>query len=144
VLAAEWSVVVTDEGTVLAADGPHPSGGWLAAYLEGSRQAARLVPAEGGNGSDDVAWAPLPAAGTAFVVGRSGTPFRARERRQIAALARIVDARFRDVARARSRLRHPSVTRPGGPAAAAGEAPAPAPQLLAQVRALSTARSHRA
>jgi hypothetical protein len=123
-------VVVTPSGVVVAGDGPHPTGKWLAAYLEGSRQAARLVPPEGGNGSDDVAWAPLPAAGTAFVVGRSGTPFRARERRQIAALARIVDARFRGLARDRSRLRHPSLSR--------------SPQPLAQVRALSTARSQRA
>jgi hypothetical protein len=60
-------------------------------------------------GPDDVAWAPLPAAGLALVAGRIGTPFRARERRQVCALARIVDTRFRELRGLRFRQIHPSV-----------------------------------
>ena len=41
----------------------------------------------------------LPAAGLALVLGATGPPFRARERRQAAALARIVDTRFRELTR---------------------------------------------
>lgn len=130
-LGAEWAVVVDVEaGAVLAREGEPPAVAWLRAYLQGSSMSAR---AASENGSEDVAWAPLPGAGTAFAVGRGGMPFRARERRQVAALARITDARFRELSRARSRREHPSaVTADDG---AHG---------VAQVRALSTARSQRA
>ena len=48
---------------------------------------------------DDITWAPMYAADAALVLGRDGGEFRARERRQVAALARIVDARFADLRR---------------------------------------------
>jgi hypothetical protein len=67
--------------------------------------------ADGDSGPADVAWAPLPSAGLALVLGRNGQAFRARERRQAAALARIVDTRFRELRAMRSRLAHPSVSR---------------------------------
>jgi len=38
------------------------------------------------------------------VLGREGMPYRARERRQVAALARVVDTRLREL----RRTRHPS------------------------------------
>jgi hypothetical protein len=47
----------------------------------------------------------------ALVLGRAGTPFRARERRQAAALARIVDSRFRELVVAAARRLHPSTVR---------------------------------
>jgi hypothetical protein len=53
-------------------------------------------------------WAPLPASGLALVLGRDDMPYRARERRQVAALARVVDTRLRELARVRSRAGHPS------------------------------------
>jgi hypothetical protein len=42
-------------------------------------------------------------------MGRDGHAFRARERRSAAALARIVDTRFREVTAHAARLNHPSV-----------------------------------
>ncbi|MDP9070139.1 MAG: hypothetical protein M3N68_02395, partial [Actinomycetota bacterium] len=50
--------------------------------------------AAGECGPDDVAWAALPTPDLALVLGRRGRPFRARERRQLAALARIADCRW--------------------------------------------------
>ena len=100
-----WAAVVDLEaGTVLAADGEAPPAAWLAAFVEGSR-AANGPGSEGRDGGpDDVVWAPLPASGCAVVVGRSGSGFRARERRQVCALARIVDSRIVDC----TRRAHPS------------------------------------
>ena len=56
----------------------------------------------------DTVWAPLPGAELAVVMGRTTSPFRARERRQAAALARIVDTRFRELTARTSKLAHPS------------------------------------
>lgn len=108
VVGAEWSAVVAlDDGTVVAEEGPVPAAGWLAAFVEGSRSSARV--AAGETGPDDVVWSPLPSAGLALVVGRDGTAYRARERRQVAALARIVDTRLREIIRYSSLVYHPSV-----------------------------------
>jgi hypothetical protein len=109
-VGAEWSAVVElEDAEVLAAEGPVPPAAWLAAFVEGSRSSALL--ASGEAGPDDVVWSPLPCAGLALVVGRDGTAYRARERRQVAALARIVDTRFRELARMASLTNHPSVRR---------------------------------
>jgi hypothetical protein len=109
-LDAEWSAVVSlDEGTVAARRGPAAEASWLVAFVEGSRSSATV--ASGETGPDDVVWSPLPSAGLALVVGRDGTAYRARERRQLAALARIVDTRLRELIRARSQARHPTVAR---------------------------------
>lgn len=108
-IGAVWGAVVDlDEGEIVVRRGDVPSPGWLAAFLAGSRSSARVN--GGHHGPDDVAWSPLPAANLALVLGREGTAFRARERRQAAALARIVDSRFRDLSRQRSRLAHPSMS----------------------------------
>ena len=77
--------------------------------MEGSRSSARV--ASGETGPDDVVWSPLPSARLALVVGRDGTAYRARERRQVAALARIVDTRLREIIRYTALARHPSVAR---------------------------------
>jgi hypothetical protein len=109
-VTAEWSAVVSlDDGSIVAEEGPVPTAAWLVAFVEGSRSSARV--AAGEVGPDDVVWAPLPSAGLALVVGRQGTAYRARERRQVAAFARIVDTRLREILRLASLLRHPSVTR---------------------------------
>jgi hypothetical protein len=109
-VGAEWSAVVDlDEGDVLAAEGPVPPAAWLAAFVAGSRTSASV--ASGEAGPDDVVWSPLPSAGLALVVGRDGMAYRARERRSVAALARIVDSRLRELRRHRSLLRHPSFPR---------------------------------
>ena len=93
---------------VLVADPDAPNRAWLQAFLAGSR-AAEGARAKGCTaGPSDVIWAPLPSSGLALVLGREGMAYRARERRQVAALARVVDTRMRELTRARSRARHPS------------------------------------
>jgi len=97
-LGGDWaSALRLDDGEVWAADGDAPAGRWLVAFVEGSRTSARV--AAGESGPEDVVWAPLPATSLALVVGRAGAPFRARERRQASALARIADTRWRELSR---------------------------------------------
>jgi len=106
-LGAEWvSVIDVETQEARFSTGPAPDAAWLAAFVAGSQAAA--ASAEDPSGPDDVAWAPMPAAHLVVVVGREGTPFRARERRQVSAMARIVDTRFRELVRAHSRMNHPS------------------------------------
>jgi hypothetical protein len=106
-LGASWAAVLQpDSGEVVAATGETPGPAWLAAFVTGSRSSGALL-------VDDVVWAPLPASALAFVCGREGTTFRARERRQAAALARIVDRRAREL-NLLSRARHPTARGSGG------------------------------
>ena len=109
-VGAEWSAVVQlEDGAVLAQEGPVPPTPWLVAFVEGSRSSSSV--AAGETGPDDVVWSPLPSTSLAIVVGRNGTAYRARERRQIAALARIVDTRLREIVRYSSFVNHPSIAR---------------------------------
>ena len=106
-IGAQWAVVVDlDAATVKAGVGPAPELAWLTAFVNGSRSSARVAAME--TGPDDVLWAPLPAANLALVMGRDGQAFRARERRTAAALARIVDTRFRELTARTSRVTHPA------------------------------------
>ena len=103
----EWAAVLDVEaGDIRASTGPTPSAGWLCAFAEGSRSSVRV--AAGESGPDDVAWAPMPTARLSLLLGRKGRPLRARERRQLAALARIADIRWSEVVVADARLGHPS------------------------------------
>jgi hypothetical protein len=105
-----WAVVVElDRPTPVAARGTPPSSAWLSAFVEGSQASARLGVSTSWQG--DVTWVPLPSAGLALILGREGTAFRAKERRQVAALARIADAwlcSMRQRSQLASRLAHPS------------------------------------
>jgi hypothetical protein len=106
-IGAQWAVVVDlDAEQIKASIGPIPEFAWVAAFVHGSRSSARVAAME--SGPEDVLWAPLPAANLALVMGRGGQAFRARERRTAAALARIVDSRFRELTALASRLSHPS------------------------------------
>jgi hypothetical protein len=106
-IGALWGAVVRlDAGEVVSARGDAPSALWLSAFVAGSQSAARA--GEGAGEAHDVLWAPLPAARAALVLGREHLPFRTRERRQAAALARIVDTRFRELHLLRSRTSHPA------------------------------------
>ena len=106
-VGAHWGVVLDlADGSITAQVGDCPSAAWIAAFVAGSQSSARV--SDGDAGPSDVVWAPLPAAGRALVMGRNGESFRARERRQAAALARIVDTRFRELTAA-ARQQHPSV-----------------------------------
>jgi hypothetical protein len=91
---ADWAAVL--EGgptpTLLAAAGDAPAPGWLSAFVSGSRDASGDTHAQ--FGPDDVAWAPLSTTGASLAVGREGRVFRARERRQLVALARIAGWRL--------------------------------------------------
>jgi hypothetical protein len=92
---AGWAAVVdlTAFRTEAAAgDAPPPS--WLSAFVHGCRHLDEpAIPAgpggPAGAAAEDVAWAELPGRDRAVLVGRSGRPFRARERRQLGVLARI-------------------------------------------------------
>jgi hypothetical protein len=110
VVGAKWVAVVDIDGRgdgVLAADEEAPSPAWLEAFLAGSRAAEGVTRGRGSQRSD-VIWTPMPSSGLALVLGREGMPYRSRERRQVAALARVVDTRLRELHRFRSRARHPS------------------------------------
>lgn len=104
---AEWAAVVDLEAPApLVAVGTAPPAPWLAAFVAGSR--VSVAPTTGDAGPDDVAWAELAGASLVVVLGRRGRPLRARERRQLAALARIVDQRWMDLVERSARLVHPS------------------------------------
>jgi hypothetical protein len=105
VVGASWAAVVDNEPDgleLVSRVGETPSGPWLRAFVAGN------MPSSGGAVSD-TAWAPLPSAGLALVLGREGTPFRARERREVAAFARIADTRHKELRRVASRAKHPSM-----------------------------------
>ena len=93
---AEWSAVVDlDDAGELACVGEPPSAPWLRAFLAGS--GASMPVATGVCGPDDVAWAPLGDARLALVLGRPSRQFRARERKQLLALARIAGRRYTEL-----------------------------------------------
>lgn len=105
----DWATVVELGGVDPAVSvGPVPPGPWLRAFLAGSR--AMVAPRPGESDPDDVAWADLDAAGLVLILGRQGRPFRIRERRQLTAVARIVDARWAELTARQGRLSHPSAT----------------------------------
>ncbi|HUQ39298.1 MAG TPA: hypothetical protein VM030_04025 [Acidimicrobiales bacterium] len=90
---AEWATAIDPAvPRALATVGNPPTESWLAAFVAGTRSSERMTAQE--CGPDDVACALFDGAGLALVLGRKGRPFRARERRQLAALARIADARL--------------------------------------------------
>jgi hypothetical protein len=110
VFDATWVAVIDLTGPVAVANvGAAPPASWLDAFVAGSRSSAPV--ASGLAGPDDVAWAPLDGADLALVLGRDGRPFRARERRQLAALTRIADRRWVELARRSVRDAHPSAAR---------------------------------
>jgi hypothetical protein len=92
-LEAEWVAVLDPDGPrLLAVHGDPPEAAWLAAFVGGTEHSAAV--AAGECGPDDVACAWLDDRGVAVILGRRGRPFRARERRQLAALARVAGRRW--------------------------------------------------
>jgi hypothetical protein len=91
---ADWAMALRLEPVQAVVEvGATPTAAWVAAFVLGSRH----LDNGGTDGCpDDVAWADLAAAGLAVAVGRKGRPFRWRERRQLASLARIADRRLTD------------------------------------------------
>lgn len=110
VIGAAWVAITSldtkiGDDQVLVASHHAPSPAWLEAYLAGSRAAQHTT--GGSVPTSDVIWAPLASSGLALVLGRHGTPYRARERRQAAALARVVDTRLHELEQARGRAEQP-------------------------------------
>lgn len=102
-----WSAIVDPEGpVVLATSDDAPPNPWLEAFVNGSRLASG-APGTAASASD-VAWAGLEISGLALLVGRSGRPFRARERRQLATLARVADHCWRELVVRENRRVHPA------------------------------------
>ena len=90
--AADWAAVVALEGgSVLVSAGDPPEPAWLAAFLAGTTSSTTAT--NGDAGPDDVAFATFPAGDIALVLGRDGKAFRARERRQLLALAKVAGHR---------------------------------------------------
>jgi hypothetical protein len=103
----DWAAIVDLDAPVpVVSVGVAPPGPWLGAFVAGSR--ASVSPSSELGGPDDVAWAELEAAQLVLVLGRRGRPFRARERRQLAAVARIASARWSELVTRSARLVHPS------------------------------------
>ena len=97
IFETEWAAAVhVDDRLLVAAEGSPPPPAWLAAFVAGSRSSTLV--AAGDCGPEDIAWAVLAGTPLAVVLGRCGRPFRARERRQLAALARIAGVRGRELA----------------------------------------------
>jgi hypothetical protein len=106
---SDWaSIVDPDRGETATTMGPAPPGEWLQAFLAGSR--ASIAPRPGEVAPDDVAWADLDVAGLVLILGRQGRPFRIRERRQLTALARIVDIRWAELTGRHGRYAHPGAS----------------------------------
>ncbi len=84
--AAWTNVIDVDTGVSLVAVGSGPEAAWLAAFVAGSRH---LAPEDRSAGAPaDLAWAPIDVDRLVITVGRA-SPFHARERQQLAILARI-------------------------------------------------------
>jgi hypothetical protein len=106
---SDWAGIVEPElPDHVVSVGRVPPGEWLQAFLAGSR--ASVTPRPGEAAPDDVAWADMDAAGLVLVLGRQGRPFRVRERRQLTALARIVDSRWAELTARAGRMVHPSAS----------------------------------
>ena len=106
---SDWAgIVEPDLPDHVVSVGPAPAGEWVQAVLAGSR--ASVTPRPGEAAPDDVAWADMDAAGLVLILGRQGRPFRVRERRQLTALARIVDTRWAELAAHLGRMAHPSAS----------------------------------
>ncbi len=85
----DWCAIVRlEDGEVLSTSGRPPDLGWLGAFLDGSRH----LDTSADSAPSDIAWAYLDPLGTAVATGRKGRPFHARERHEVALLARICSA----------------------------------------------------
>ena len=93
---ADWVAVVDPDGAGPEVEiGDTPGGPWLSAFVVGS-QASPSSPG-GDTGPHDVAWAHMGSSGLTIVLGREGRPWHLRERRQLDALAQIVDSRWSEI-----------------------------------------------
>ena len=86
---ADWAAVLRlPSGEWLARCGEPVAVEWLAAFLNGSEHLADEVH----TGPGDLVWARLPLHGAGLACGRADRVFHERERSEVQALARILDA----------------------------------------------------
>lgn len=105
---ATWATITGGREMGIHAEvGECPPARWTDAFVSGTRSAASNPGGGAGSGPDDIAWAALVGSGLDLVLGRPGRPVRRRERDQLAALARIADLRWSELARATSASAHP-------------------------------------
>jgi len=127
-LDALWAAFVDVEGAMtIAAEGRPPAAPWLASYFRERRPGQAALDAGGDEGDadagrdeDDVVtgaaelselgWAHLASWDLVLAVGRPGWSFGTRELARLAALARLADARWVDLAERDPRSAHPSCT----------------------------------
>ena len=85
-----WALAMrTCDGVTLVERGNPPDTNWLAAFFAGTRH---LSAGDHGRAApDDVVWAHLESPGVSVAAGRGDRPFHARERKQVALLARVAD-----------------------------------------------------
>ncbi len=88
-LDADWGAVLRlPSGEWLGRCGDPVAVDWLTAFLNGSEH----LPGDGHTGPADLVWARLPRHGAALACGRTDRVFHERERTEVQALARILDA----------------------------------------------------
>lgn len=85
----DWAVVLRD-GVVVGECGTPPDVDWLVAFLQGSAHLSADTASTHTPG--DLVWANLPSSGAALACGRADRVFHARERIEVHAIARILDA----------------------------------------------------
>jgi hypothetical protein len=86
---AEWTALLVDGAVVATAGSDQPTDEMLTALASGT--SASPAVACGSAGPEDLAVAVLPEHDATLLLGRSGHPFRRRERLQLLALTRIAD-----------------------------------------------------
>jgi hypothetical protein len=86
-LRAGWSAVVGGEG-IEATAGDAPESPWLTAFAGGAAASTGDKTGVATDEDGEVAWAGV-GGGRVLLVGRTGVPFRPRERRVLALLARL-------------------------------------------------------
>jgi len=148
-LDAAWVAVLDSEArSMVASAGLPPAAQWLATHVETARRGLADAPPPGarppgtnGTGAKpgdrrvsegatedrtDVAWVDLSAWDLVLLVGSPAGGLGRYHRLRLAALARVADARWADLADRDARLSHPShMTEPSGPASL--QAPATSP-----------------
>ena len=86
---ADWVCLIDPASSAMVghSGSEAPSPAWMLAFVEGSRH----LPSDQQTSaaSPDLAWADVGRSGLVLVLGRSGSPLRSRERRQLGLLARM-------------------------------------------------------
>lgn len=86
---AEWAALLVSGAAVATAGSGEPEHEMLSALASGT--SASPMVACGSSGPEDLAVATLPSHDATLLIGRTGHPFRRRERLQLLALTRIAD-----------------------------------------------------